>query len=202
MPKHPYLKKDIGSLSTSATSEVWVDGQKMAYFTEGGTGFRYDARTLVLEEVPIFFMSKRDVLGNLVQMPGAAPVVGSAPLGVRKAPELSGGRPNFGAFSRFYFAVAGNQAEVFDPDVHVEAAALLLGKGGDPEAYRGRVANNGKRLTDMNKGCYLAADFPTSCTWLDSQARIEDTLRFAFIVRTEVTACSPLVFYGGKGVGR
>jgi hypothetical protein len=202
MPVHPYLKKEIGSLSASGMNEVFVDGTSMKYFTEGSTGFRYTQDTLVLEEVPLFFMAKRDSAGNIVQIPGAAQVIGTGPLGARRPAELSAGRPNFGSFTRFHFAVAGNQAEVFDPDVHVEAAAILLAKGGNPQAYQGRVANNGKRLSDMNKGCFLSADFPTACTWLDSQNRIEDTLRFSNIIRTEVTACSPVVFYAGKGVGR
>ena len=48
--------------------------------------------------------------------------------------------------------------------------------------------------------CFAATDFPASCTWLDSQARIEDSLGVVNIVATEVTACSPLVFYAGKGI--
>jgi hypothetical protein len=77
-----------------------------------------------------------------------------------------------------------------------------VGKGLNPEAYRGRVANNGRRVSETNRGCFLSPDFPTACTWLDSQTRIEENLRRGSVLTTEVTACSPLVFYAGKGVGR
>ena len=36
--------------------------------------------------------------------------------------------------------------------------------------------------------------------WLDSQARIEDSLGVVNILRTEVSACTPLVFYAGKAI--
>jgi hypothetical protein len=45
-------------------------------------------------------------------------------------------------------------------------------------------------------------DFPISCRWLDSQGAIEDAVGIINIQRTEVVACSPVVFYGGKGIGR
>jgi len=50
--------------------------------------------------------------------------------------------------------------------------------------------------------CFAAPEFPSTCNWLDAQARIEDAVGVANIVRTEITGCTPLVFYGGKGIGR
>jgi hypothetical protein len=64
----------------------------------------------------------------------------------------------------------------------------------DPQSYRGRVA------TDA--ACFSGAQFPAGCTWLDSQAKIEDSLGDTNIIRADVTACTPLVTYAGKGIGR
>jgi hypothetical protein len=83
-------------------------------------------------------------------------------------------------------------AAAFDPDASPDAVALLTAQAVDPQAYRGRVATDG--------ACFAAATFPASCTWLDSQARIEDALGTVNILPTEVTACTPLVFYDGKAI--
>ena len=83
-------------------------------------------------------------------------------------------------------------AGAFDPDASPDAVALLTAQAIDPQAYRGRVA------TDV--ACFAATDFPAGCTWLDSQARIEDSLGVVNILRTEVSACTPLVFYAGKAI--
>ena len=86
--------------------------------------------------------------------------------------------------------------------MHLPGAAALVAKGLDPQAYRGRVARNALKVVERDRACFDLPEFPTSCVWLDSQARIEDAGGIASIRRTEVTACSPVVFYGGKGIGR
>jgi hypothetical protein len=94
----------------------------------------------------------------------------------------------------------------FDPDLFPAARDLLMSKMMNPEAYRGRVANNALPSgtgANASKGCFAdMTNFPDSCTWLDSQAAIEDAVGIVNIRRTEVSACTPVVFYGGKGVGR
>ena len=128
--------------------------------------------------------------------------MGSGPVFGRRPTDAPNGRPRFGGYSRMYFALVGANAEAFNPDEYPEASAMLLAKGFDPRAYRGRVANNGKKVLETDKPCFTQPDFPAGCVWLDSQARVEDTVGVANIFKTEVTACSPLVFYGGKGIGR
>jgi len=80
------------------------------------------------------------------------------------------------------------------------AGVALTAQGLDPQTYHGRVAANAVKVADSDVACFGAMDFPASCTWLDSQAHIEDTLGVVNIVATNVTVCSPLVFYAGKAI--
>ena len=77
---------------------------------------------------------------------------------------------------------------------------MLTAQGLNPQAYHGRVAANAVKVADSDVACFGATDFPASCTWLDSQAHIEDSLGVVNIVATNVTVCSPLVFYAGKAI--
>ena len=107
-----------------------------------------------------------------------------------------GGQPRFGAFTRFYLAYLPDAAAAFDPAANPAAVMRLgaLATPVDPKVYQGRVA--------LNKDCFAADTFPASCTWLDSQQRVEDALGHAGLERTQVSAATPLVFYGGKAIPR
>ncbi|HEY0705303.1 MAG TPA: hypothetical protein VGG33_00810, partial [Polyangia bacterium] len=198
-PVHPHLNKPTSNIGQAPAS--WVDGERIAYFNEGGNNFRWDPIKLEVEEVPLFFFHRRNEAGVLVPLP-AAPVMGSGPLFGRRPPDAPNLRPRFGAYSRFHIAVVSPTAEVFEPDEQPEAVAALQAKGIDPNVYKGRVASNGRKVAETDRVCFTQPEFPASCTWLDSQARVEDSVGTQNIVRTEVSACSPLVFYGGKGIGR
>jgi hypothetical protein len=171
----------------------------MAYFDEGSANFTYRTADLVVDETPLYELARRGPDGAPLSL-GAPRVMGSGPPFARRAADAPGGRPRFGAYSRIYFAVAPATAAAFDPDASPDAVALLTAAGINPEAYRGRVATNAVKVADTDVACFAATDFPASCTWLDSQARIEDSLGVVNIVATNVTACSPLVFYAGKGI--
>jgi len=190
-PVHPFLQTPVTSFLADVPTS-WVDGQPIGYFDEGRNNFTY--RTgWVVEETPLYELARRGPDGA-PQPLGAPRVMGSGPPFARVPADAPNGRPRFGAYTRIYVAIAAATAAAFDPGTSPEAAALLTAQAISPEAYRGRVA------TDA--ACFAAADFPTACTWLDSQARIEDSLGRANIVRTDVSACTPLVFYGGRGIGR
>jgi hypothetical protein len=193
MPVHPYLGTPVASFLSEAPVS-WVDGKSMGYFNEGSNNFKFDDG-LVVEEVPLFELAVRGPDGKPVSL-HAPRVMGSGPVFARRPADAPGGRPRFGAYSRITFAVASANAAAFDPDMYPDAAALLSSATMpiNPEVYRGRVAND--------VACFGKPDFPAACTWLDSQARIEDAVGAGGIVVTEVSACSPLVFYGGKGIGR
>jgi hypothetical protein len=190
-PVHPFLQMPVaGFLEAAPTS--WVDGEPFGYFDEGRNNFTYRAGWVV-EETPLYELARRGPDGA-PQSLGAPRVMGSGPPFARIPADAPNGRPRFGAYTRIYLAVAPATAAAFDPAAAPDAAAILTAQGINPEAYRGRVA--------ADAACFAAAEFPGSCTWLDSQARIEDSLGAANIVRTDVSACTPLVFYGGKGIGR
>jgi len=198
-PVHPYLKTPVASFLSSATTS-WVDDERMAYFNEGSNNFKYGSGW-VADEVPLFEIARRGSDGA-PQPIGAPRVMGTGAPFARVAADAPGGRPRFGDFSRIYLAVAPATAAAFDPDASPDAAALLTAQGINPEAYRGRVAANAMKVANADVACFAAADFPTPCNWLDAQTRIEDSLGAVNIVRTDVTACTPLVFYGGKGIGK
>lgn len=196
---HPYLQTPVASFLTQSTSS-WVDDESVPYFDEGSANFTYRTADLVVDETPLYELARRGPDGAPLSL-GAPRVMGSGPPFARRPADAPNGRPRFGAYSRIYFAVAPATAAAFDPDASPDAAALLTAAGLDPQAYRGRVAANGAKVADTDVACFAATDFPASCNWLDSQARIEDVLGVVNIVPTNVTACSPLVFYAGKGIG-
>ena len=198
-PVHPYLQMPVASFLNSAPTS-WVDGERMGYFNEGSNNFKY-RDGWVADEVPLFEIARRGPDGA-PQTIGAPRVMGSGPPFARTPADAPGGRPRFGAFSRIYLAVAPATAAAFDPDTSPDAAALLAAQGINPEAYRGRVAANATKIANADVACFAAPEFPSTCNWLDAQARIEDAVGVANIVRTEITGCTPLVFYGGKGIGR
>jgi hypothetical protein len=197
---HPYLKTPVGILSSAELS--WVDNEAMPYFNEGANNFKYDASRLTIEEVPLFILSRRDANGDELPIPGAAHVIGTGPLLARRPADAPAKRPRFGSLTRFHITVAPATAAAFRAESFPEARALLEARQLAPAAYEGRVAANALPIQATDRGCFGQADFPAGCRWLDSQAAIEDQLGVINIRRTEVLACSPVVFYGGVGVGR
>jgi hypothetical protein len=199
-PLHPYLEKEVATALREFPIS-YVDHEPVPYFDEGFNNFEYDQATQVVEEVPMFLLARRDADGKTVFL-DAPHVIGSAPLFVRRPLAVYNGKPRFGSLTRFHIANVPATAAPFDPDVHIAGAAALVAKGLDPRAYRGRVARNGIKVAERDRPCFELPEFPTGCVWLDSQARIEDAGGVASIRRTELVACSPVVFYGGKGIGR
>jgi hypothetical protein len=199
-PLHPFLQKEVAAvLRTFPLS--FVDHEPVPYFDEGFNNFEYDPVTQVVEETPLFLLAQRDAEGRTVLL-DAPHVIGTGPLLSRRPPEVYNGKPRFGSYTRFYIANLPATAAAYDPEVHTAATAALVAKMLDPQAYRGRVARNAIKVADRDRPCFELPEFPMGCIWLDSQARIEDAGGVASIRRTEVTACSPIVFYGGKGIGR
>jgi len=191
---HPYLNVEVGVLSNNPAGSI-VDGEVMSYFTVGGgNNFRYDAR-LVVEEVPLYRMTKRRAGDGAPEaIPGAADVVGSVPAFSRRAAEVVAGRPRFGGYTRLHIAIAPATSAAFDAAAQPMAVAALMERMEDPRPYQGRVA--------VDRACFARMDFPMGCAWLDSQTKIEDVLARANILRTDVTMASSLVVFAGKGIGR
>jgi hypothetical protein len=131
-------------------------------------------------------------------------VAGVGPLFSGKAADVDSGpdwaQPHFGGYWHLYGAVLppsadgfyarGDDGEILHP-VAVEAANTA---GIDLLEYEGRVA--------LDKTCFDQPDFPVSCYWLDSQARVEGALGAANLIPTEISGTCPFVFYDKKPVRR
>ena len=91
-------------------------------------------------------------------------------------------QPHFGAFWRVYGAVVPDSAAAFAAADHPGA---FVPAGVDILEYEGRVA--------LDQSCFNG-DI-TLCNWLDSQAKVEQTLGAGSLIATEITGTCPLVFY-------
>jgi hypothetical protein len=195
---HPTMGTEIGILSSQPAA--WIDGESVPYFNQGGNNFTYDER-LVVEDVPLFQFARRDAAGAVTPL-NVPRVMGSVPLYSRRPAPMVNGRPGFGAYSRLTMAIVPATAAPFEAATAAAAVEVLKTKMLDPRAYEGRLAMNARGATAMDKGCFDLPEFPQSCLWLDSQARVEELLGPVNLRPTEVTFASALVFFGGKGIGR
>ena len=100
-------------------------------------------------------------------------------------------QPHFGAFWRVYLAVLPAGA---GPFLSADHPLTTVPAPGDIKDYEGRVA--------LDTTCFDAINFPTSCFWLDSQAKVETTLGASNLIKTEIMGTCPLVFYDKKPVKR
>lgn len=194
-PKHPLLGSEVGAVALGP--DAWVEGDLKPSMNLGGNNFTYD-KTDVVHEVALFWMHPR---GTLPESAAAWPgVVGTGPFGARAPAQVVGNRPRFGGLCRLYLAAVPVTAAPFEPDASPAASALLTAANLDPAAYRGRVALNAKKVAMNDKTCFDDPGFPGSCTWLDSQAAVEDRLGDAAITRTEILMTCPFVTYAAKAV--
>jgi hypothetical protein len=205
-PQHPILGVDVGTLSLGAAA--LIEGDTVGYVNVGGNNFRFDDK-LVVEEVPLFILTRRNTSGVAERLPPVRPgvptpdVIGSSPLFSRRPAEVLMGSPRFGAFTRFYLAILPVTAAAFVPDAYPATVARLaaLPTPIDPKIYEGRVALNGRKVAEADRDCFAEETFPASCRWMDSQQKIEDALGRSGIERTDVTASTPMVFYAGRAIG-
>ena len=188
---HPFLQTPVaGFLEDEPTS--WVDGESMGYFDEGSGNFTFRTADLVVDEVPLYELARRgpgrrtraagraarDGKRSAVRAPRRRRARGPAALR-RLQPHLPGGR-----------AVGGG------------------GVRSRRVARRGGAARPRRRLTRRR---IAAASPPTSPAspppisrpaapgWTRRRAS-KTALGVVNILPTEVTACTPLVFYAGKAI--
>jgi hypothetical protein len=195
-PMHPLMGMEVGNMSLG--DAAIVEGRRVPYLNLGANNFRADA-ALVVEEVPLFWPARRLPDGGREVLDAPA-VIGTGPLGSRRAPDVVGNRPRFGGLCRVYLAFLPQTAATFEPGAQPDASAKLADASKDPNAWAGRLAMNAVKVGMNDTECFTADAFPASCTWLDSQARIEERLGEANLERTEVTMTCPFVFYAGKAV--
>lgn len=179
-------------LDTLPTEQAWLDGTKLGIFDFGTGLFEIDEDELYVEPIAMFVFVGADQ--SLV--PGALWVAGVGDLfsgeeaDVDTDPATGDPQPQFGGFWRLDLATLPSGAGPFDVATHTAAAPA----GVDLKDYQGRVA--------LDVTCFNDTGFPGSCTWLDSQAQIEEALGAANIAETEIMQAGPLVFYNKKPVKR
>ncbi|HEY7372323.1 MAG TPA: hypothetical protein VIF57_09210 [Polyangia bacterium] len=191
-PVEPTWKTELDDLPAG---DAWLNGEKLGLFDLGPNVFSADANGVV-EALPFFIFVAADATGAVGPCPMAWRVAGVGPLFSGRAADVGVDaatgwpQPHFGAFWRVYLAVLPAGAGAFAAADHPATNPA----GVDLLDYQGRVALDAK--------CFDQPDFPTGCTWLDSQARIEAILGARNLLATEITGTCPLVFYNKKPVKR
>lgn len=175
------------------------NGETMRLLDFGPGSFDADGEGLV-EALPFFLFARRTADGTLLVDDSAHRVAGVGPLGSNRpavvVPSATTGtiQPRLGMFWQLVVALLPPGAEVFQLSNHPGADDLATAAGLDVRAYEGRVAFDNRCLDD--------GSFPTGCTWLDSQARIEGALGQAGIIGTEITVNSPFLLFDRTPVSR
>jgi hypothetical protein len=156
----------------------WLDGAAVATLDFGERLFTWNADTNVVDERPIFLFVTRDAGGN-VTVPNLRTVAGTGQVGSGgPAPPTSGNQPLYSSYWRIYTVEIPASAVVF-PDA---AAALYPDDAG-------RLVTTPDCLSDP------ANLDPEACSYLDSQAAIEQAVPREAIQATDVTVTCPFTSY-------
>jgi hypothetical protein len=168
---------------------AYFDGNAVTAFGFGLSTFSANAAAEV-QPIPFFLFLTVTAEGPRILTPvrvgGVGPLFSGAKPDVGWAPSKDGTtlwpQPHFGAFWRVYGAVVPASAAPFTAADH---AGATVPAGVDIKEYEQRVA--------LDSTCFNG-DL-TLCTWLDSQAKIEQTLGAGNLIATEIMGTCPLVFY-------
>jgi hypothetical protein len=168
----------------------WLDGAAVTYVDFGTDNFDVDANQVILD-VPLFLFKQLNAAGKL-DNPGAPNVGGVAPLFSGVSGRVSANnRPQFGALWRLHVVTLPPAARVFF--AADEAAAIM--NGGDKAVLDAKV-----RRVALDGSCFSSLATGDQCTWLDSQAAIEDNLGEKAITRTALLPACPFVMFRGRPV--
>lgn len=182
----------------------FVDGESWQVADFGTDGFTVDANDIV-EEVPMLVPSRRDATGAVTPL-GLPTVLGVGPLFSGRRALAPRNRPSFGSWWRLVrWEVPASAAVLVTPDL-TALKERFVGRGlkvpdlapevaarPDIKKYLLRIALDGACFQD-------AVGFPGSCSWLDSQARVEAALsQQSFHPQPEV-ANRPMVQFLGQPV--
>ncbi len=184
-------------IGATGKGQGWVDG--VAYDVIDFGVERFSANNHgEIEADPLFvFAVKGDGGPRRLGVPN---VGGVGPLFAKRDAVAPSNRPLFGSLWRLHVVTLPPSAGVFvPPDSDFDflrpepgtlrappAAAAAIP---DVKDFAGRVA--------LNPDCFADADFPKTCTWLDSQASIEKYLP-QNITPSEILMACPLVTFAGK----
>jgi hypothetical protein len=183
----------------------WLDGADARFVQFPVIPFWWDGADVV-EEVPLYYFLFRQPDGSLAQLPIPTVVGTGPPYSHTPAPPQIGTMlsPKYSAYWRIYTVVVPPGAVVYAPpgdslahDLGTIGAPVLT----DPTDYGTIVADAIGRVA-LNPSCFAGDAAPDSylCTYLDSQAHIEDNINPGDIERTGITVTCPIVNVRGTAV--
>ena len=201
-PVHPYLQKPVAAFLREFPGS-WVDDEAMPYFDEGFNNFKYDANAGGRGGAAVHAGEARTPTAS--RLSSARPhVIGTGPLLARRPAELPNGRPRFGSSTRFHIAIVpAHRRGLRSRQVPRRRAPRWWPRGWIPRPTAGGWRATRSRWPRRDRSCFDAAGISHQLH-LAGFAGAHRGRRWASsnIRRTEVGACSPVVFYGGKGIGR
>jgi hypothetical protein len=199
-PVHPFT----GDVLTPHLAQQGLSEGNLIFFVDfGNDRFRITDANSVVSEVALFRLALAGPDGAPVDL-GLPPIIGTGPFRApRPAPDAPNGFPRFGALRHEFLALISPQALGTTPGIFISqsrpelraAVIARLGPSGakmvpvpsiaaeqlpQREQFTLRVA--------LDATCISQTDFPDGCTWLDTQAAVEnnlpaeaftDTLRFS-----------------------
>ena len=188
----------------------WLEGAQVSYLEWGRDRFRIDDRRVVQETV-LYQFALRGKDGTPVALD--LPRVGGT--GAFRAPrpvDAPGGVPQFGALWHEYTVTLATRPGDALPGIFVPKslvalrAAVALAAGAALVPTPGPVAESAPERDQfilrvaLDGTCFSAGDFPLGCTWLDTQANIENNLPAAAFTDTGRFSANALLLVDGAAL--
>lgn len=206
--KLPVRPLTLDPLKARTVQQGWVDGAPAFFLSFGRDRFRTnDAR--VVAETALYRFALRGPDGEPVPL-DLPPVHGTGPFRAPRAFDAPNNIPQFGALSHEYWALLQTRPSDPVPGVFVPAAMTALRAqvaaqlGPQFVPLPGPVAEGLPERDQFvlrvatDAACFGQGDFPFGCTWLDSQASVENNLPAqALVDRKWLTATAIVLFEGG-----
>lgn len=204
LPVRPFTYEP---LKQRTVQEGWVDGNPVFFLSFGRDRFT-TADSKVVTEVAQYRFALRGPDGLPIPL-DLPPVTGTGARGAPKAISAPNNIPQFGALSHEFYAMLQTRPTDPLPGVFVPLSlpalrakiASEMGSQFVPEP--GPVA---EALPERDQfilrvaidgSCFTAGDFPAGCTWLDTQANVENLLPVQAIYDTHRFSATAIVLFGG-----
>lgn len=192
----------------------WLDGAPISYLDFGTATFTWDAQNVV-QELPLYVFTvtgadgQPHVLSEMPNLLGTAPPAGltvaptTAPtIGTLLAP------PRYSAYWRIYTAVVPSFASIYAPMGTALAADLARVRGTPPAQYTTDLMNEDPTMLLTYVGrvsidpidpatgvpdCFTSIGTLAACTWVISQADLEQDLDLSTGGPTGITVTAPVI---------
>lgn len=177
VPVRPYTQEAVRAPTQAV---AWVDGREVDYLDLGAGGYADDGSARPVE-VPMYFFVSLSNDGSIRSLP---------------LPAVSGPHALRHSYVRRYEVLLDSSVRVFVPAdqpllrAQVESAGLSAPATVLPSTSRLAAEYTLRVATDAR--CFASVDFPTGCTWLDSEAAIKALPDFK-VLRTETTLAATTV---------